>query len=68
VDGAALARLAQDVAESADHEPGGMVVANSMWNRFNGLVTRVTQDMVMAQVEIQAGPHPSCLQHPLSRH
>ena len=54
VDGAALARLAQDVAESADHEQGGMVVAHSMRNRFTGLVTR---DTVMAQVEIQAGPH-----------
>jgi hypothetical protein len=51
VDGAALARL----AESADQEPGAMVVAHSMRNRFTGLVTRVTRDTVMAQVEIQAG-------------
>ena len=57
VDGAALARLAQDVAESADHEQGAVVVAHSMRNRFTGLITRVTRDMVMAQVEIQAGPH-----------
>jgi molybdopterin-binding protein len=57
VDGAALARLAQDVAESADHEPGRVVVAHSMRNRFTGLVTRVTRDTVMAQVEIQAGLH-----------
>jgi molybdopterin-binding protein len=57
VDGAALARLAQDVAESADHEQDRMVVAHSMRNRFTGLVTRVTRDTVMAQVEIQAGPH-----------
>ena len=54
VDGAALARLAQDVAESADHEQGAVVVAHSMRNRFTGLVTR---DTVMAQVEIQSGPH-----------
>ena len=26
-------------------------------NRFTGLVTRVLRDGVMAQVEIQAGPH-----------
>jgi molybdopterin-binding protein len=57
VDGAALARLAQQLAESADHEPGGPVVAQSMRNRFTGLVTRVTRDTVMTQVEIQAGPH-----------
>jgi molybdopterin-binding protein len=57
VDGAALARLAQDVAESGDHEPGGMVVAHSMRNRFTGLVTWVIRDTVMAQVEMQAGPH-----------
>ena len=28
-----------------------------MRNRFPGLVTRVVKDTVMAQVEIQAGPH-----------
>ena len=28
-----------------------------MRNRFPGLVTRVVRDTVMAQVEIQAGPH-----------
>ena len=26
-------------------------------NRFTGLVTRVVRDAVMAQVEIQSGPH-----------
>jgi molybdopterin-binding protein len=34
-----------------------MVVAHSMRNRFPGLVTRVVRDTVMAQVEIQSGPH-----------
>ena len=57
VEGAALARLAQELAEPADHEPDGPVVAQSIRNRFTGLVTRVTRDTVMAQVEIQAGPH-----------
>ena len=57
MDGAELARLAQDLAESADHQEGRTVVAQSMRNRFTGLVTCVVRDTVMAQVEIQAGPH-----------
>jgi molybdopterin-binding protein len=57
VDGAALAALAQELAESADHTQTKMVVAHSARNRFSGLVSRVTRDSVMAQVEIQAGPH-----------
>jgi molybdopterin-binding protein len=57
VDGAALARLAQQLAGPAG--PGGdrTVVAHSARNRFSGLVSRVVRDAVMAQVEIQAGPH-----------
>jgi excisionase family DNA binding protein len=50
VDGAALAG---QLAEPADHEQGEPVVAHSMRNRFTGLVTRVTRDTVMAQVEIE---------------
>ena len=57
VDGVALARLAQELAESADHGGGKTVVAQSVRNRFSGLVSRVVRDTVMAQVEIQAGPH-----------
>jgi molybdopterin-binding protein len=57
VDGVALARLAQDLAETADHAEGRTVVAHSARNRFQGLVTRVVRDTVMAQVEIQAGPY-----------
>jgi molybdopterin-binding protein len=57
VDGAELARLAQDVAASADSGGDSMVVAHSVRNRFSGLVSRVVRDTVMAQVEIQAGPH-----------
>ena len=48
-----LARLAQELAASED-EHGGRLSAR---NRFVGLVTAVTKDTVMAQVEIQAGPH-----------
>ena len=57
VDGVALARFAQELAESADRGAGRMVVAHSARNRFSGLVTRVIRDTVMAHVEIQAGPH-----------
>jgi molybdopterin-binding protein len=57
VDGVALATLAQELAEPADHTQDKMVVAQSVRNRFSGLVTRVVRDTVMAQVEIQAGPH-----------
>jgi len=57
VDGAALARFARELAESVDHAEDRMVVAHSARNRFSGLVSRVIRDGVMAQVEIQAGPH-----------
>ena len=57
VEGTALAELAQELAESADHEQTRMAVASSARNRFSGLISRVTRDSVMAQVEIQAGPH-----------
>ncbi len=33
------------------------MVSESARNRFVGLVTRVVRDTVMAQVDIQAGPH-----------
>ena len=53
VTGAELARFAQERAESdVEHE-----ARQSARNRFVGLVTKVTKDTVMAQVEIQAGPH-----------
>jgi molybdopterin-binding protein len=57
IDGVALAALAQDLAESADRAGDKMVLAHSVRNRFSGLVTRVVRDTVMAQVEVQAGPH-----------
>lgn len=51
--GVELARFAQELAESpSDHQD-----RVSARNRFVGLVTKVTKDTVMAQVEIQAGPH-----------
>jgi len=57
VDGLALATLAQELAETAGHAEDKLVVAQSVRNRFSGLITHVVRDTVMAQVEIQAGPH-----------
>jgi molybdopterin-binding protein len=56
VDGTALAHLAQELA-TADHSGDQAAVGHSARNRFTGLITRVVRDTVMAQVEIQAGPH-----------
>ncbi len=57
VDGVELATLAQEIADRDDHPDPGPVVSASARNRFVGLVTRVVRDTVMAQVEIQVGPH-----------
>lgn len=54
IDGARLAEFARKRAAAAD-DPSG--VGRSARNRFVGLVTKVIADTVMAQVEIQAGPH-----------
>jgi molybdopterin-binding protein len=56
VDGTALAHLAQELA-ATDHSDDQAAVGHSARNRFTGLITRVVRDTVMAQVEIQAGPH-----------
>ncbi len=53
-DGADLAKLATEIAGEASADPPR---AQSARNRFVGIVTRVVRDTVMAQVEIQAGPH-----------
>ena len=52
LDGVALARFCAARA----HTPPGAPVNESARNHFPGLVTKVTKDKVMAQVEIQAGP------------
>jgi molybdopterin-binding protein len=54
VDGAQLARLAVERAKAA---PDNSPVLSSARNHFVGIVTRVQLDGVMAQVDIQAGPH-----------
>ena len=54
VDGADLAELAVSLADAPHPGPIG---AASARNRFVGIVTRVVRDTVMAQVELQCGPH-----------
>ena len=50
VDGVELAALAQELAAEPSHS------TSSARNRITGIVTKVTKDGVMAQVELQAGP------------
>ena len=54
VAGADLAEFARTHA-NAPADPSG--VGRSARNRFVGLVTAITADKVMAQVEMQCGPH-----------
>lgn len=54
VDGLALAHLARKNAVLPD-DPSD--IGRSARNRFVGLVTAITMDTVMAQVELQCGPH-----------
>ncbi|MDM7831825.1 TOBE domain-containing protein [Cellulomonas edaphi] len=53
VDGTDLAALAVDRARTPEDPAAGHTSAR---NRFVGLVTAVTADTVMAQVELQCGP------------
>jgi molybdopterin-binding protein len=57
IDGAELARFAQRLAATAERPAPRPVLSESARNRFVGLVVNVVRDTVMAQVEIQAGPH-----------
>jgi molybdopterin-binding protein len=54
VDGAELARFATTLNDPL--QPGPVVRASAR-NRLVGIVTRVLRDSVMAQVELQCGPH-----------
>jgi molybdopterin-binding protein len=54
IDGAELAARAVQVADAPADPAAGM---SSARNRFVGLVTAITVDTVMAQVELQCGPH-----------
>ena len=53
VEGRVLAAAAQAAAEPTDP---GVAAKASARNRLRGIVTKVTRDTVMAQVEMQAGP------------
>lgn len=64
VEGASLARLAEELAAgtSSGSIPSGerersLRPGTSARNRLPGIVTRVTTDAVMAQVELQVGRH-----------
>jgi molybdopterin-binding protein len=54
VDGLSLARLAR---KNAVLPADPSEIGRSARNRFVGLVTEITLDTVMAQVELQCGPH-----------
>ncbi|MCM3502876.1 TOBE domain-containing protein [Microbacterium sp. P26] len=54
IPGAALAERAVALAAEPEDPTG---VASSARNRFVGIVTRVQIDGVMAQVDLQCGPH-----------
>ena len=54
VDGVSLATFAVERAKAA---PDPSPVLSSARNHFVGIVTRVQLDGVMAQIDIQAGPH-----------
>lgn len=55
VAGVDLAAFARALA-ATEEQPGGAGHRSSARNRFSGIVTAVTRDSVMAQVEIHAGP------------
>jgi len=55
VDGVHLATRLQEEAQGGARDP--IRRGSSARNRFVGLVTAITVDKVMAQVEMQCGPH-----------
>lgn len=56
VDGRQLASLAQELAAESQLAEAFPSSRASARNRLTGIVTKVTRDGVMAQVELQAGP------------
>ncbi|GAA4284540.1 helix-turn-helix transcriptional regulator [Brevibacterium daeguense] len=58
VDGASLAKLAQQIAAEKNIDALDAGAGHrSARNHLIGLVTKVTSDPVMSQVELQCGPH-----------
>ena len=56
IDGVQLASLAQELAAESALAEAFPASKASARNRLTGIVTKVTKDGVMAQVELQAGP------------
>ncbi len=56
VAGAQLAALAKELADGDARADSGELPPASARNRMRGIVTKLTLDTVMAQVEVQAGP------------
>ncbi len=56
VEGADLARLAEELADHPDRDRT-RASAVSARNRLSGIVTKVTKDTVMAQVDLICGPY-----------
>jgi molybdopterin-binding protein len=54
VDGADLAEFMTGLRHAPEHDE---VIAQSARNRFQGIVTRVVKDDIVAKVELQAGPY-----------
>ena len=54
VDGAALAEFLTAKRQPPERDE---VIAQSARNRFQGIVTRVVKDDIVAKVELQAGPY-----------
>jgi molybdopterin-binding protein len=54
VDGASLAEFMAGHWHLPEHDE---VIAQSARNRFQGIVTRVVKDEIVAKVELQAGPY-----------
>jgi len=55
IEGSDLAEFAAQLARGLSTEVGP-TGGHSARNRFAGIITKVTKDLVMAQVEMQAGP------------
>ncbi len=54
VDGASLAEFMRGLWHLPERDA---VIAQSARNRFQGIVTRVVKDQIVAKVELQAGPY-----------
>lgn len=57
IPGAELARLAQELAAEKAGDADTGLHRRSARNALTGLVTKVTSDKVMSQVELQCGPY-----------